>query len=515
MPESPSCCSCGRTHIATACRLPSPLGTAASRGPLRHVEPRPARGDDPAPVLGPTGRVPPPLRGRAPDDGLRAPGARRRGPRGRCRRAGAAARATRTTPSPRLDILVTATPGVSSPSWWPTAYRGPGRPRRPGPGPGPRRLARHGGRGRGPAATPWPAGRRPEGSGPTSVPRSSRCATRWTDAVRDALAGAVGPGDLDPEWSGPTGPGHWLVDLVAANASSSPAGASAAAQSSGAASTTGERGTSSATGRPGPAGGSPCSPACCRDRRPRPAGDVAGTGPDGHPPPRCHPPTGSATTATPSTRAGAGRECRYSTGVHTFTERSPSDPTATGTVPAAAAAARLLFLLAGVSYYKTTAAPVIDLGEMPTTAAERAFLRPLLPAAGWPSSPTATASTSRGLGWRARRRGPNAPLAYLPVPGRPLFPFGGGIDSIVTVDAPSRSTVPTPPSSWSIHRATLRGHRRRRRRDRSPGRGWGARSIRWSGAPAELGFLNGHVPVTASSRPPPSWPPCSAAATPW
>ncbi len=42
---------------------------------------------------------------------------------------------------------------------------------------------------------------------------------------------------------------------------------------------------------------------------------------------------------------------------------------------AAQAAARLIFLLAGVSYYKTAAPPVIDLGETALTEAEQAFLR--------------------------------------------------------------------------------------------------------------------------------------------
>src|SRR5579859_8147929 len=42
---------------------------------------------------------------------------------------------------------------------------------------------------------------------------------------------------------------------------------------------------------------------------------------------------------------------------------------------AAQAAARLVFLLAGVSYYKTAAPPVIDLGPTALTEAEEAFLR--------------------------------------------------------------------------------------------------------------------------------------------
>ena len=45
------------------------------------------------------------------------------------------------------------------------------------------------------------------------------------------------------------------------------------------------------------------------------------------------------------------------------------------TDPAVEHAVRLMYLLAGVSYYKAGAPSVIDLGSTPVTAAEREFLR--------------------------------------------------------------------------------------------------------------------------------------------
>jgi UDP-N-acetyl-alpha-D-muramoyl-L-alanyl-L-glutamate epimerase len=67
--------------------------------------------------------------------------------------------------------------------------------------------------------------------------------------------------------------------------------------------------------------------------------------------------------------------CQYSVDGRRFTERITLGPSDRWDDPAAAAAARLVFLLAGVSYYKTAAPPVIDTGDLALTHRERAFLR--------------------------------------------------------------------------------------------------------------------------------------------
>ena len=136
--------------------------------------------------------------------------------------------------------------------------------------------------------------------------------------------------------------------------------------------------------------------------------------------------------------------------------------------PATQAAARMLFLLAGVSYYKTTAARVIDLGSTTSTPDERAFL---------------TRYYVHGLGEFAYRNnielsdlvveGPDAasspatsPPRYIPTPGRPLIPFGGGIDSIVTVAAcaPARWRRPMQRCASSTRPETVSPPSRTRRR---------------------------------------------------
>jgi UDP-N-acetyl-alpha-D-muramoyl-L-alanyl-L-glutamate epimerase len=196
--------------------------------------------------------------------------------------------------------------------------------------------------------------------------------------------------------------------------------------------------------------------------------------------------------------------CRYSTQNHTFTERYTFGPEGDWDDPAVRAAVRVLFLLAGVSYYKTVAAPVVDLGEHPSTADERAFL---------------TRYYVHGLGEFAYRNGldlrglqvvgPDAetetetetavrrPGAYDPEPGRPLIPFGGGIDSIVTVAA----LAPEHPDAalFVVHPPT---DRYAAIEDAAAVTGLPVVHVAREIDPQarrsdELGFLNGHVPVTA------------------
>src|ERR1700689_3820663 len=189
--------------------------------------------------------------------------------------------------------------------------------------------------------------------------------------------------------------------------------------------------------------------------------------------------------------------CRYSLDGREFTELISLAPGPRWNTPAARAAARLVFLLAGVSYYKTAAPPVIELGDTALTDAERAFLRDFY---------------LQGLGEYAyknnldlsglRIEGPTAPgpaEAAAPVSGRlgrALVPFGGGIDSIVTVEGVRQ--VAADVALFVVSR---------------PGDRFAAieRPAEVSGLPvvragreidpqllrsAELGFRNGHVPVT-------------------
>jgi len=191
--------------------------------------------------------------------------------------------------------------------------------------------------------------------------------------------------------------------------------------------------------------------------------------------------------------------CRYSLDGRSFSERVSLAPGPRWNLPAARAAARLVFLLAGVSYYKTAAPPVIDLGGTPLTPGERDFLRDFY---------------LQGLGEYAYRNtldltdirieALDAPVQAIPAfpaassPGtalRALVPFGGGIDSIVTVEGVRRRAdvalfvVNRPADRFAaIERpAAVTGLPVvRAEREIDP------QLLR----SAELGFRNGHVPVT-------------------
>ena len=187
--------------------------------------------------------------------------------------------------------------------------------------------------------------------------------------------------------------------------------------------------------------------------------------------------------------------CRYGLDGREFTERVTLPPGPRWHSEAARAAARLVFLLAGVSYYKTAAPPVIDFGETALTEAELAFLREFyLQGLGEFAYRNALDLTSLRL--EARRASDQAPIPRAAATQRrALVPFGGGIDSIVTVERVRRLAdaalfvVSRPADRFDAieQPAAVTGLQVvRAEREIDP------QLLR----SAELGFLNGHVPVT-------------------
>jgi UDP-N-acetyl-alpha-D-muramoyl-L-alanyl-L-glutamate epimerase len=188
--------------------------------------------------------------------------------------------------------------------------------------------------------------------------------------------------------------------------------------------------------------------------------------------------------------------CHYATGEQTFTERFTFESGGDWADPAVLAAVRLLYLLAGVSYYKTSAAPVIDLGDLRTTAAERDFLRTFY-VSGLGEFAYRNGLELRGLRVEGPDAGSVAPVEFAPLPGRPLIPFGGGIDSIVTVAA----LAPHHPDA-ALCVVEPPGSRFAAIEDAAAVTGLPVTRVERTIDPlvrrsAELGFLNGHVPVTA------------------
>ncbi len=192
------------------------------------------------------------------------------------------------------------------------------------------------------------------------------------------------------------------------------------------------------------------------------------------------------------TRASVLR-CAYALGERSFAETFELGE-GDWASPAAAEAARLVYLLAGVSYYKTHAPRVIEL-DVALRAAERELLRD---------------HYVRGLGEFAYRNGIDLaqlelsaeasdapPAGYDAAPGGPLVPFGGGIDSIVTVESlkprhlgatlfvVEPHTEPFAAIEGVIPITGLPVARVRRNID-----------AQLFEDPAVSGFLGGHVPVT-------------------
>ncbi len=189
--------------------------------------------------------------------------------------------------------------------------------------------------------------------------------------------------------------------------------------------------------------------------------------------------------------------CGYSVDGREFTERVALAPGPRWHTEAARAAARLVFLLAGVSYYKTAAPPVIDLGQTALTEAELAFLREFyLQGLGEFAYRNALDLTSLRIEARqadaTHNVGPQEPTGQAQ---RALVPFGGGIDSIVVVERVRRLAdaalfvVSRPGDRFAAieQPAAVTGLPVvRAEREIDP------QLLR----SAELGFLNGHVPVT-------------------
>ncbi len=187
--------------------------------------------------------------------------------------------------------------------------------------------------------------------------------------------------------------------------------------------------------------------------------------------------------------------CWYEVDGREFTERVTLAAGPRWHTEAARAAARLVFLLAGVSYYKTAAPAVIDFGETALTETELALLREFY-LQGLAEFAYRNALDLTSLRFEARRAsaGEPAPPAE-PSPRRALVPFGGGIDSIVTVERVRRLAdvalfvVSRPGDRFDAIEqpaavAGLPVVRAEREIDPQLLRS------------AELGFLNGHVPVT-------------------
>jgi UDP-N-acetyl-alpha-D-muramoyl-L-alanyl-L-glutamate epimerase len=190
--------------------------------------------------------------------------------------------------------------------------------------------------------------------------------------------------------------------------------------------------------------------------------------------------------------ASASVRCRYDLDGEAFEELAHL-PGADLSVPGAEQAAQLYCLLAGTSYYKVRAPEHVDLGPLRTTAAERAWLHEVF-VEGLGEFAWTNGLDLAGLELHGPEASP-APLGDFD-PGAVLIPFGGGIDSIVTVaelaplaERAALFVAERPGDRFAAIECTaeltgLAVLRAERRLDPK---------VLDSGA---HGYLNGHVPVT-------------------
>ncbi|WP_164519514.1 hypothetical protein [Nocardioides ferulae] len=189
--------------------------------------------------------------------------------------------------------------------------------------------------------------------------------------------------------------------------------------------------------------------------------------------------------------------CEYTLDDERFTERFEfTDDGADFLSPAVQAAARVLFLLAGISYYKTGAPPLILGPADGLTPLERDFLLAYHLNGLAEFSYRDSGADITGLRIEAAERPvPDTPT-HVPTSG-PLVPFGGGIDSVVVVEEirktrpdaalfiANTSDVDFEPIEKTAAITELPVRRVRRHLDPK---------VLESRA---RGYLNGHVPVTA------------------
>ena len=142
--------------------------------------------------------------------------------------------------------------------------------------------------------------------------------------------------------------------------------------------------------------------------------------------------------------------CRYRLDDLTFAETFafPSGRTWT---PAALEAARLVFLLAGISYYKAGAPPVVDLGPTVLRPGDRELLHAFyVDGLGEFAYRNALSLADLQLVGGVDEGGP-VPTGLASGGGRPLVPFGGGIDSLVSVDLVTKAYDDV--ALFTVHRA--------------------------------------------------------------